>query len=191
MAIIAKAHKLLTKEGLVMLDGHMSPWDMFLTARNVRMEFNPKKILMPIAGSFFYAPIFKEFIAWWAKQYDIEFHPVYRRVEYEPTNMGMRIFCSFYPKELTPEVREKENANYIEQTFNYAKKPGHIIIVSPYGGAIFFGQKVKYGVRKLIESGAELMLSLTRWSWPKLGFVTSYAEYDSELLSAYRDIMRK
>jgi len=92
-------HSHLQKSGLLVLDAHLNPWDILLTARHFRKKYQTT-VLMPIAGYVFYVPIVKQIVACFAKTYQIKFLPVYRKEELAPTNLLMKFLCLFYPKKM-------------------------------------------------------------------------------------------
>jgi len=172
------------------LDAHKTWWDILLTARYIHHIYYPIQITMPIAGYIQFIPLAKQFIEWIAWKYEINFIPVYRRDEYEPVNYIMRILCWFYPKKLNIQKRELANQEYILKTLKVIEKPNNMVIVAPYGSPLWFGGKVKYGVKKLIESSAQKVLSQTVWSKKKLKFVTHLSKFRSDLPGEYEKLTR-
>ncbi len=191
MDILTHCRKSLKKSGLIVLDTHHNPWDILLTARHIRLTLNPAKIYMPLAGYARYVPVMREIIGVVAKAYQIEFIPVYRRDEYQPVNLLMRWLCWFYPRELSREIRELANKEYVKKTLTASEIPGNVIIVAPYGSPIWFGGKVKYGARKLIESPTVKVLSCTKWSFPKIKFITYLGRYRADLGRGYQLLTQK
>jgi hypothetical protein len=191
MDILAHCRQRLNGSGLVVLDAHKNAWDILLTARFIRLTFNPRKIIMPIAGYVFFVPILKQLVGFVAFEYKITFVPVYRRVEYRPTHLLMKLLCMFYPKYLTKERRERANSEYIKLTIRESKKPSTLIIVAPYGSPLYYGGKIKHGVVKLLESKSYAMVSHSMWSWKLLKFRTILGHHKSDLLAEYLNLTRK
>ncbi len=133
----------------------------------------------------------REIINLATRLYDITFIPVYRSDEYQPVNLLMRLLCWFYPRELSREIREMANQDYVRKTVSAVGSPGTVVIVAPYGSPIWFGGKIKYGARKLIESRAEKILSFTKLSFSKLRFITHLGRYQGNLWREYGLLTRK
>lgn len=170
--------------GFVVLDAHHNPWDILLTARH----FHAKKyrILMPIAGYVFYVPLLKSVVMLFQKRYDILLYPVYRKEEASPVNWVMRILVKFYPEKISDAQRQVFNNKFIDNAIEFVKSPNHVIVVAPYGSPIWFGGKVKYGVRRLLESGAKYCVSETRWN-TKLGKLRTYTT-ETDLMKEFHNL---
>lgn len=164
-------HSHLQKSGLLILDAHLNPWDILLTARHFRKK-HQATILMPIAGYVFYVPIIKEIVAWFAKKYQIRFLPVYRKEELTSTNRLMKFLCWFYPSQITQASHQKANQLFVTTATKACQKPSHVVIVAPYGSPLWFGRSIKSGVEQIMLSRVTFAVSQTKWSWSKFWFIT-------------------
>ena len=114
--------------------------------------------------------------------------PVYRRAEMKPVNWLMKILCSFYPKDLGYKQREAANNYFIKEAIKACKNPNQFVIVAPYGSPIWFGGKVKYGVRKILEHTTAKTLSQTRWNYKLLKFETKLDKYKHNFLEGFQNL---
>lgn len=164
---------------LLVLDAHLSPLDILMTAVWVRRTYNPRLLLMPIAGYALYVPIMRSVVAYFASRYRITFMPVYRRVEYQPSNLLMRALCWFYPSSLTPAVRESHNTAYIARSIRALREKGSVVVVSPYGSPLLHGGKIKYGVRKMLELSPSTLITRSRLHLTRFAYKTAFVPYHS------------
>lgn len=175
---VLKIDKQLKKSGLVVLDAHVHPLDILLTARYLHNNLHAN-IYMPIVGYAFYVPIMKRVVNWFGRTYKINFLPVYRKEELNPKDISLKFFCSFYPKEIDQETRHKANRKFIQIATKLSKKPGQAIIIAPYGSTVLFGKQVKNGVKKILLKDAVYLTSITRWHFTKMGFKTYFGKTSS------------
>lgn len=164
-----------TAQGVLVLDSHRTSFDILFTARWIRHTYHPQRILMPIAGYVFHVPIMNLLIRLFAWYYQIEFHPVYQKIELHPPRRDLRFFCSFYPHSLTSALREQRNQEYVKASLQAVREPGTVVIVSPYGGPNEFGKTIKYGVRQLIKTSTRIIVTESKLSWSKADYQTRQA----------------
>jgi len=169
--VLNKIEKELRKSGLVILDAHVHPLDILLTARHLHKNFQVK-INMAIVGYAFHVPIMKQVVNWFGRTYKINFLPVYRKEELAPKDLALKFFCSFYPKEIDLETRRQANQRFIQTTTMLCQKPGEVVIIAPYGSTVLFGQRVRNGVKKILLKNSIYLTSITRWHFPKMKFKT-------------------
>lgn len=187
MDILTHCRKSLKLRGIIVLDAHRDWWDILATARYMSNHLKPINILMPIAGYVMHIPMAKQVVDWFARRYSISFIPVYRRDEYAPVNSLMRFLCLFYPRNLTRERREKANLDYINKTLAASALPSNVVIVAPYGSPLWFGKKIKYGVRKLLDQENRITyISWTMWSWKSFKVMTYLREYHDNLEAEFK-----
>jgi hypothetical protein len=148
--------------GLLVLDAHKTPFDIFRTATWLRKKYPNKKIHLPVAGYFPYVPVFKNIFKFYSEKRDITIHPVYRKIEKTSKNIPTRIYCSYYPEFLTDEKKDKLNKKYLETVKKAIHSENEIVLLSPYGGCTYYGQKVKYGAKMLIAEQPKILLAKTR-----------------------------
>lgn len=170
--------KKLKKSGLVILDAHVHPLDILLTARHLHKNFQVK-INMAIVGYAFHIPIMKQVVNWFGRTYKINFLPVYRKEELAPKDLALKFFCSFYPKAVDSETRRQANQKFIQTATTLCQKPGEVIIIAPYGSTVLFGQKVRNGVKKILLQNSLYLASITRWHFPKMKFKTHFSQISS------------
>lgn len=173
MPNIIKKH--LKKSGLVILDAHLHPLDILLTARHLHKNYNAN-ITMAIVGYAFHIPIMKQVVNWFGRTYKINFLPVYKKEEIEPKAWTLKFFCSFYPRELDLETRRNANRNFIQITTELCQKPNQVVIIAPYGSTVLFGKSVRNGVKKILLDNSRYLTSITRWHFPKMGFKTHFGK---------------
>lgn len=172
MSNIIKKH--LKKSGLLVLDAHLHPIDILLTARYLNKTYK-SNINMAIVGFVFHMPLVKQALKWFGRKYKINFLPVYRKEELAPKDLSMKFFCSFYPKDLDLETRKNANKNFIKTAMELCHKPGEIVIAAPYGStAPLFGKKVRNGIKKILLNNSLQLTSITRWHFTKLQFQTYF-----------------
>lgn len=172
----------LQKTGLLVLDAHLNFLDILLTARYFYRKHSVS-IIMPIAGYVFYVPLMKNVVNWFARRYKIKFFPVYRKEELKPTNLLMKLMCSFYPDSINYPIRRKANDFFVKTAISTCKKSSHVAIVAPYGSPLWFGKNIKNGVLKIILSEVNFAVSRSEWSWRKLNFEVKIGQI-SQLQSA-------
>lgn len=175
---MSNINKHLKKSGLVVLDAHIHPLDILLTARNLHKNFHVK-INMPIAGYVFHIPIMKQVVKWFARSYKINFLPVYRKEELAPKDLALKFFCAFYPKKIDQNTRHKANQEFVRIAIRLCQKPNQVIIIAPYGSTVLFGRQVKNGVKKILLQKTLYLTSITRWHFPKIGFKTHFGKISS------------
>lgn len=173
---IIKKH--LKKSGLVVLDAHVHPLDILLTARHLHKNFHVN-INMAIVGYAFHIPVMKQVVNWFGRTYKINFLPVYRKEELAPKDPALKLFCSFYPKEIDSETRRQANKKFIQTATKLCQKPGEVVIIAPYGSTVLFGKSVKNGVKKILLQNSLYLTSITRWHFPKMGFKTHFGRVSS------------
>ena len=157
--------------GLLVLDAHRTPFDIFRTAIWLRKTYDPEMIHLPLAAYFCHAPIIKTLVKYCSSKYKIKMHPVYRMSDLTSNNPMTRFLCSFYPKSLTLVERHTQNKKYLDAAMKAIKSKHEIVIVSPYGGYSFYGGKIKYGVRMLISQHPRIMATRTK-------FATKFVDLD-------------
>lgn len=165
----------LKKSGLVILDAHVHPLDILLTARHLRKKFKAH-VTMPIAGYVFHVPIMKNVVNWFKKTYKIDFLPVYRKEELNPKNLALKFLCSFYPKKIDHVARHKANKKFIETSTKLSYHPGEIVIIAPYGSTTLFGKSVKNGVKKILLESSNYLTTITRWRFKGMKFKTYFGQ---------------
>jgi len=161
----------------LILDAHLNFFDIILTAIWARTKYPHHKIYLPIVGYSFYVPLMREVVRYLQKQYTLEFLPVYRKIELNPTNPLMMLLSKFYPQGITPELRQKANEQYINTCIIELAKGNCIVIVSPYGGPTYYGKKIKYGVRKIMEQSPQTLITKSRLKLIPLHHTTIYKKY--------------
>lgn len=176
--VLNHIEKKLKKSGLVILDAHIHPLDILLTARHLHQNFHVK-INMAIVGYAFHVPIMKQVVNWFGRKYKINFLPVYRKEELAPKDLALKFFCSFYPKEIDLKKRSMANKKFIKTATRLCQKPGEVIIIAPYGSTTLFGHRVKNGVKKILLQNSLYLTSITRWHFPKIGFKTHFGRVSS------------
>ena len=148
--------------GLLVLDAHRTPFDIFRTATWLRKKHPSKIIHLPVAGYFPYAPIFKNIFNFYSTKRNLTIHPVYRKTEKIAKDPLTRFYRSFYPKSLTDEKKEKLNQKYLEVAKDAMQSENEIVLLSPYGGCSYYGQKVKDGVKLLIKENPQMIVTHTK-----------------------------
>lgn len=176
--LVPNINKHLKKSGLVVLDAHLHPLDILLTARYIHKNFHVN-VNMAIVGYAFHIPIMKQVVNWFGRTYKINFLPVYRKEELAPKDLALKIFCSFYPKEIDLETRRIANKKFIKTATKLCQKPGEVVIIAPYGSTVLFGKSVKNGVKKILLDNSRYSTSITRWHFPKMGFKTHFGRISS------------
>ncbi len=172
---MANINQCLRKSGLVILDAHVQPLDILLTARHLHKNFQVK-INMAIVGYAFHIPIMKQVVNWFGRTYKINFLPVYRKEELAPKDLALKFFCSFYPKGIDLETRRQANRKFIQTATTLCQKPGEVIIIAPYGSTVLFGKSIKNGVKKILLQNSLYLTSITRWHFPRMGFKTHFGK---------------
>ena len=152
----------MKSKGLLVLDAHRTSFDIFRTATWLRKKYPNRKIHLPVAGYFPYIPIFKHIFNFYSKNRKITIHPVYRKTERIAKDPFTKLYRSFYPQSLTNEKKEKLNQKYLETVKKAIHSENEIVLLSPYGGCTYYGQKVKYGARMLIAEQPKILLTKTR-----------------------------
>jgi len=170
---ILKKH--LKKSGLLVLDAHLHPLDILLTARHLHKNYNTN-ITMAIVGYAFHIPIMKQVVNWFGRTYKINFLPVYKKEELSPKAWTLKFFCSFYPKELDLETRHNANRRFVQLTTELCQKPNQVVIIAPYGSTVLFGKNVRNGVKKILLDSYRYSASITRWHFPKMRFKTHFGK---------------
>lgn len=171
---IIKKH--LKKSGLLVLDAHLHPLDILLTARHLHKNYNAN-ITMAIVGYAFHIPIMKQVVNWFGRTYKINFLPVYRKEELAPKAWTLKFFCSFYPKKIDIETRKAANKNFIKTAMELCQKPGEVVVAAPYGSTVpLFGEKVRNGIKQILLNNSLHLTSITRWHFPKMKFKTHFGK---------------
>lgn len=181
----------MISQGLLILDAHKTPFDIFRTAVWVSKKYNPKKIHLPIAGYFFYVPILKQLTKYYSSKYNICLYPVYRSFELTTTDLFTRFFYLFYPKYLTSFEKQKKNEKYFSTAIKAIKSKREVVIVSPYGGYINYGKKIMYGVKKLISQTPHIIVAHTKFTTTFQNFnVTNISDktLDKKLKKAFKSL---
>ncbi len=161
----------LQKSGLLVLDAHRNALDILFTARYLVKTHNVK-VSMPLAGYVLHVPLMKQVTNWFIQTYQINFWPVYRREELYPTNLIMKFLCLFYPASLGLNERKEANRHFVQGAIETCQKTGQVVLVAPYGSPLWFGQDIKNGVRKILQSKATFIVSSSKWNWKKAKVTT-------------------
>ena len=182
-----KIEKQLKKSGLLILDAHLHPLDILLTARHLHKNLHAN-VNMPIAGYVFYIPIMKQVVNWFGRTYKINFLPVYRKEELEPKALTLRFFCSFYPKKIDLKTRRTANRTFIKTAIKLCQKPGEVVIAAPYGSTVLlFGENVRNGIKRILLNNSLYLTSITRWHFPKMRFKTHFGKVSHFKSSSNRE----
>ncbi len=179
-------------KGILILDAHRSASDIMATAVWLRRKYIDVKIVMPIAGYVQYIPILSNIIRFNSSKLNIKLWPVFRKEEVHPINLLMRVLCMFYPSRMNEAERRAGNDRYLAAAKETLINNG-VVLVAPYGSPVLFGGKIKYGVRKLIETKPRIIATQSTWNWEKLRYMTKAAELKDgeiaqQLEKLYRDM---
>jgi len=152
----------LETSGVLILDAHERGFDMIRTIMFLRRNFPSARIIVPQAGYLSFSPLWKFPLRAWNSWYRIDAYPVFRRVDETTQNSMIRRGMSFVPTSMTREVRHKANEVFLQIATAGVGQENTIVVVAPYKGPVWFGQKVAFGAQKLAEVSSAVYVSRTR-----------------------------
>lgn len=155
----------LEKKGGVVLDAHPGVVDIFATETLCLRQPQVKKVILPIAASYYYNVFWFHFL----KQLKHVFGllPVYRKEEFGYTDLKVADFTG-----ATHEEMHQVNKAYMEAAEKAVATPGTIVVLAPYGGQQVRKEWFRKGVSKLLTPDVPVLFTINRWEMMQMRFVT-------------------
>jgi len=164
----------ISQSGFLILDKHNWIADIMFTMATLTKNLDIKKMIMPTAAYDMHMPISKDLFSDLNKN-GFQILPIFRKMERESIKKN-DWRAKYYPKTPTDEQMNQANAFFITESKKTLSTPKECVIVDPFGGPAFYGQKIKRGVMELISVGSPIIFTLSKFDWEKLKFETFISE---------------
>ena len=167
---IELARKVLNKEGLVILDAHLGTLDIMATTNEMTMNLPLEKVVMPVAGYNWFAPIARNIM----RGIDVPEKglltlPVYRKEEWIGGGWW-RVWRTLYLKRFNRMHTRWFNMYFVLSALKAIRRPNQAVVVAPYGGPASYGSTVRRGVAKVLRTGAPAIATLSVFDWRHLKY---------------------
>ncbi len=163
------------QQGVVVLDAHRSVPDIVATSAILTKLLDLRSLIFPVGAYWTYVPVTGTFFRDLSNLPGFEVFPIFRLEERVDT-LENRLKRKFYPQGMTDERKRQMNRDYVQRALESVHQSGHCVVVSPYGGPSFFGEQVRSGVIKLLQSGCLVVCSMSNFSWTRLRYTTQFSE---------------
>lgn len=197
---LVRANEALDKSGMVVLDAHLSSFDIIATGIALSEKLEIKKLVAAVSAHDYNYPIFRKgFFSRMTSLDGIELYPVYRTDDLEDRKRRV-----VYEKALNSEGIREAVMQYFKRTQEVIHDPHQIVLVSAYNGVNRLGEKLSPGVKRLLKRGYPGLCSYTvfdRKARKFRSFLTEHllefssetevSEIYSQILSAHKGLIER
>lgn len=153
----------LAKRSGLVFDAHPGTVDIFGISSVLRRTKRVKDIIIPVAASFFYNPVYWFFFR--KMQQSFRLFPVYRKEEHDYTKHKVINFS----RATKPEMKQANQA-YMRVADTTLSHPGNVVVLAPYGGATVQKQWLRSGVKKVLDPEVPVLFTLSKFNLWRLRY---------------------